>query len=216
MIIYIYIIKCPYTNEIKYVGKTNNPNRRSKNHCNQIKKNRTPINIWENKIITEGKRPIFEILEECDQEIWAEREMFWIKEFKDNGFLLLNSTKGGDAINVPITKNHNSVKLKGRKFEDYYSIEKSNDIKKKISKSSSGINNPNYGSQFICEEYINKQIESNSKIHIELVDIGTNDIYLFRNSKEASIFLNCSQSTIREAKRMGYKVKKQYLVRNKI
>lgn len=212
--VFIYKIVCPITNDIKYVGKTLRLERRRQEHnMRKNKSNPSLIEKWENDLLSNNLKPIFEVIEKCSEKDWEKREMYWIRKFKEDGHILLNMTNGGDSVNRPITENHNSVKLKGKKLEDYYSIEKSNEIRSKISKNSSGENNPNFGGKLITKEYLEKQIISNSKKHIKLIDTyDNNKEYIFINSKEAAKFANCSDSSVRSIKNKKWKLKRRYIV----
>jgi group I intron endonuclease len=213
--VYIYKLICPTTNEIKYVGKTLRlEKRRSEHNMFKSKKSLSKVEKWENELISNGYKPIFEVIEICSEHEWEQREIFWIKYFKDNNITLLNMTVGGDGVNQPITKNHNSNFLKGNKLEDYYSIEKSLDIRNKISQKSRGINNPNYGGKLLTKEYLDKQSISNSKIPLKVIDTITKEEFIFKNSKDAAEYLNCSRSSIRENKKSGYLIRKRFKIEN--
>lgn len=45
------------------------------------------------EVLVEDKKPIIELLEECDYSVWQEREKYWISQFPN----LINLTKGGDG-----------------------------------------------------------------------------------------------------------------------
>ena len=217
MEVYIYELICPITYKIRYIGKTKKPrvDRREYEHTLFKKDATSPIDLWENDLRYKGLKPIIEIIDECDESVWGETETWWIKKFKEAGIDLLNVTPGGDAINVPITENHNSKFLNGNHLEDYYTIEQAKEIREKISKSSSGENNPNYGGKLLTDEYIKKQIISNSKVKIKLIDtFDNNREYVFINSKEAGKFAGRSESSVRMAKSSKYKLKHRYIVQN--
>lgn len=91
---YIYRLIDPRTNETRYVGKTNNPERRYKEHCKND--NKYPIHTWINKLKLLELQPIMEVIEECDDAIWNEREIFWVDYYRRiSGRLLLNCNDGG-------------------------------------------------------------------------------------------------------------------------
>lgn len=119
----IYVLKHPETLEVRYVGKTvRSLSRRLGNHIANAKGNKhnKHLSNWILKIIAEGKRPIIELLEECEHSVWQEREKYWISQFNN----LINLTIGGDGCEGFIHKQETIEKLrevnKGRKHtEDF-------------------------------------------------------------------------------------------------
>ena len=92
----IYVLKHPYTLEIRYVGKTvRSLSKRLGNHIANAKGNKhnRHLSNWILSILKENKRPIIELIEECEYSVWQEREKFWISQY-DN---LINLTNGGDG-----------------------------------------------------------------------------------------------------------------------
>ena len=91
--VYIYGLKCPETNIIRYVGKSKNPDKRIIRHIWNATKNPENIHLarWINKLIASGSKPILEILEECDLLDWKEKEKYWINKL----FNLCNRDEGG-------------------------------------------------------------------------------------------------------------------------
>lgn len=92
----IYVLKHPVTLEIRYVGKTvRSLSRRLGNHIANAKGNRhnRHLSNWILSILKSGKRPIIELIEECDYNVWKEREKYWISQFPN----LINLTIGGDG-----------------------------------------------------------------------------------------------------------------------
>jgi hypothetical protein len=212
----IYKLLCPISLDIRYIGKTVNIVRRRLDHCRYKDPNKyflSKIDIWGNELVTNGLKPIFEIITTCTESEWRNLEMFWIKKYRDEGLNLLNTTNGGDAINVPITDKHISRRLKGGKMSDYYSPEEVMRMSKIKSENSKGSKNPNFGGKLQTEEYMMKQSVSNSKKPIKVIDtLDENKEYIFINSKEAGKFFGVKGSRIRMAKAGKYKVKKRYII----
>lgn len=92
----IYSLSHPDTNEVRYIGKTVKPvSQRLSNHIYNAKVTRhnKHLSNWILKILLEGKRPKIECLEVCDEEVWQEREKYWISQYSN----LINLTIGGDG-----------------------------------------------------------------------------------------------------------------------
>ena len=95
--VYIYGLKDPRDFQIKYIGKTIDINRRYKEHIQTHRNRKSKKNSWVISLIKNGMQPIFEILEECEETNWVEREVYWIQYYKDLGFDLKNMTLGGES-----------------------------------------------------------------------------------------------------------------------
>jgi len=76
---------------VRYVGKADDPVHRLRRHIQQRNNTNTHKNSWIKKVLLQGKKIDYKILEEVDSEIWQERERYWISQF-DN---LVNTSKGG-------------------------------------------------------------------------------------------------------------------------
>jgi hypothetical protein len=65
---YIYILRCPQTNEIRYVGCTEHPKIRERNHCRHAVSNpNTRVLMWVKSLREQGMRPVFEIIESSER-----------------------------------------------------------------------------------------------------------------------------------------------------
>jgi hypothetical protein len=127
----IYKLKDPDTLETRYIGKTLQPLKyRLAGHISRSKKYRTAyINCWVYKLLQEGKKPIIELIEECDN--WEEREQYWINFYPN----LCNHQQGGGHGNsgTSLSEEHKlniSNALKGKP--------RSENTKRKISESHKG------------------------------------------------------------------------------
>ena len=80
----IYVLKCPLSNKIRYVGKSNNYKTRYKQHCKDFG-TETYKKLWIKKLKNKGFVPILEILETSTNDIEAR-----IKE-NDNTITHLNT-----------------------------------------------------------------------------------------------------------------------------
>lgn len=95
---YIYVLRCPLSNKVRYVGKTNNPKERYKNHLNRLHNKGTHKANWIVHLRNKGLRPIFEIIEEVDIKNWKSKEKYYISHYIDEGCDLVNHTEGGDGL----------------------------------------------------------------------------------------------------------------------
>lgn len=98
-VVYIYGLCDPRDNKLKYIGKTNNPERRYIEHLSTArhKKKRTYRDNWILKILLLGFKPKLEVLEECNESDWEESERFWISEAIEAGLKLTNLCDGGQG-----------------------------------------------------------------------------------------------------------------------
>jgi hypothetical protein len=99
MIQYIYVLKDPISNEIRYVGKSNNPEKRLKRHLSRygLIESWTPKNKWILYLKNNNLEPIMEVIDSTTGDI-NELEIKWIKHYRDLGLNLTNSTDGGDGF----------------------------------------------------------------------------------------------------------------------
>lgn len=112
MIIYIYLLRDPITNEIRYIGKTKDLKQRLINHINnaKLKKFNRHIYNWILTLLNQNLKPLIELVEECNLDNWSEREKYWIKYYKELGNNLCNHSIGGEG-----TKNGCQLQYRGEK-----------------------------------------------------------------------------------------------------
>lgn len=79
---YIYALIDPITEQVRYVGKTNNISDRMKRHLGNLNvdPNKHKVN-WIKKLLRQGFKPILVVLEECGDD-WPDREKCWIKHYR--------------------------------------------------------------------------------------------------------------------------------------
>jgi hypothetical protein len=90
--VYIYGLHTNIDETIRYVGKTNNLEKRLKSHYSQRNVSKTHKNNWIKKVINDDNEIIISIIEIVDVLDWQKREIFWINKYKEN---LTNTSKGG-------------------------------------------------------------------------------------------------------------------------
>lgn len=154
----IYVLKHPDTLEIRYVGKTvRSLSRRLGNHIANAKGNKhnKHLSNWIMSILKEGKRPIIELIEECDNSVWEEREKYWISQYNN----LINLTKGGDGCIGFIHNSETINKLRlinlGRKHTE--------EFKKAMSKRLKGISHSKEHSAKIAKANTGKKASEETK-----------------------------------------------------
>ncbi len=91
----IYALRDPRSDEVRYIGKTDDPHRRWRRH--KTEQGQTPRHKWLQTLQELGLEPILEIIEELPASKWAERERFWIAKYLDQGCNLVNLTAGGNG-----------------------------------------------------------------------------------------------------------------------
>lgn len=155
MKIFIYALKNPDTNEIRYVGKTKNLlKKRLYEHC--TKRNllsKTHKNFWIKSLLELNKKPVIELLEICSSNNWKEREIFWITQFNN----LTNTTLGGEGA-LGFRQHPDSIRKSIESRRKNNTLKRSESCKKRISES-----NKIYFSKKSKEE-ITKKIEHMVKI----------------------------------------------------
>jgi hypothetical protein len=94
---YIYGLKEPDTQLIRYIGKSIRPQQRLRNHIND--KSKCHRTNWIRSLKQRGLEPELIIIEEIHGEWpWQESEKFWIAFARKHGWPLVNSTDGGDGV----------------------------------------------------------------------------------------------------------------------
>jgi len=87
---FIYILICPVDGNVKYVGKSNNPEKRLKDHmldfrCMDLEKAKWIIDLKRKKL-----KPKLEIIEQVDSFHWKEKESYWCDHYRNLGYTLFN------------------------------------------------------------------------------------------------------------------------------
>jgi hypothetical protein len=94
----IYALKDPRTGEIRYVGKTSNPDKRLAKHVWEAQSGmRNHRANWIKDLLMCNQSPEMEILDEVPEDFWQQWEIAWIEFFREQGFDLVNSTRGGEG-----------------------------------------------------------------------------------------------------------------------
>ena len=91
----IYALIDPRTNEIRYVGKTDDLKTRIRRH--NTEKGKDHRYYWIHQLHQCGLKPEVIILEVVTKENWQERERYWISFYRDQGARLVNIADGGNG-----------------------------------------------------------------------------------------------------------------------
>lgn len=118
---YIYGLFDPITDEVRYIGKSNNPIQRLLSHIKDSEVKTYPhVLAWIRGLMRKGEKPILKILECVSTDEWKVAEKEWIANSKESGCNLTNMVPGGlggavtgRKLSVD-TRNKMSAKLKGR------------------------------------------------------------------------------------------------------
>ncbi len=88
---FIYILICPLDGLVKYVGKSNNPEKRLKDHCLDFRCMDLNKAMWIRELRAQNMKPFLRVIDEVDYDHWKEREEYWCNYFKSYGYVLFNT-----------------------------------------------------------------------------------------------------------------------------
>lgn len=96
---YIYALVDPRKpGEYRYVGWTLNMRKRLNTHIAQaIRDNHPHRSAWIRSLLAESVRPGIIELDQCPEELWPDREIYWIAKSRADGHSLTNHTDGGEG-----------------------------------------------------------------------------------------------------------------------
>lgn len=96
---YIYLLIDPRNNAVRYVGITERPTLRLKQHIARRFIDNCHKNVWINSLILEGVTPKMELISgKLSQQEAMFGEIILIKNLRKNGVDLTNTTFGGDLV----------------------------------------------------------------------------------------------------------------------
>lgn len=96
--IFIYTLNCPITEQPRYLGKTDFPDRRLRVHLSAASTEQTHKGKWLRSLFKRGLKPVMEILDvvpDNEADFW-ERE--YIQMYREAKSRLTNETDGGDGF----------------------------------------------------------------------------------------------------------------------
>lgn len=121
--VWIYCLKDPRDNSVKYVGKSINPEKRLKEHIDKCNIEHTKKGNWLKKLNKLNLKPILEILKETDETEYKTWEEYYIKYYKDLGVKLTNyDDKGIGCCKIKSKSLMNKIKKKISKKVHQYDL----------------------------------------------------------------------------------------------
>jgi hypothetical protein len=92
----IYGLYDPDTNELRYIGKANNAEKRLKSHLSDARRNnKRPVCLWIQELTALGKLPVIRVIETVQLSEWKIAERRLIAHYRTTSNLL-NLAPGGD------------------------------------------------------------------------------------------------------------------------
>jgi len=97
--VYIYALVDPRNDEIRYIGKSIDIERRYASHLGDKTSNTGKV-AWIGRLAEAGMVPDIKILETANEINWATRESWWIKHGLDKNWRLFNISMGGEGGSI--------------------------------------------------------------------------------------------------------------------
>lgn len=207
----VYIYALSYNNDIRYIGRTFNINKRFKEHIREsfFIKNKRKYNSHKSNWIRKVKDINIEIIDICNEDNYSFWEQHYISLYKSWGFNLLNKTIGGEGLSGYKYTDEDRLKRSIRMLGDknhFYGKKHTSETRKIISNiDRCGDKNSMYGKK---HKEISKTIMSNKKIGIYdgvknprarvlfQYDLDNNLIRCWDYIKECADFYNIHRSNI--------------------
>jgi hypothetical protein len=135
--IYIYGLVDPTNNELRYVGKSINPNSRYRKHLQDSKKKISYKDKWIDSLLNKKIKPELLIIDVVSNDNWGFWEIHYISYFKSIGCRLSNLTNGGE--NPPNHKGRKRTPQEIKKISDSQKgMKRTDESKKKMSDAKKG------------------------------------------------------------------------------
>ncbi len=91
MTTFIYILICPFDGTVKYVGKSNDPIKRLKDHLLDFRCMDLHKAMWIRELRAKKLKPEMVVIDEVSLFDWKFWEQWWCMYYKSLGFKLFNS-----------------------------------------------------------------------------------------------------------------------------
>jgi hypothetical protein len=161
----IYTLIDSRDNTIRYIGKTiQSLNNRLSSHCSLSDNDLTHRANWIRELKTLKLKPIIELIEEVDENIWEEREIYWI-EYYSKLYKLTNTDKGGKGSHKvkSDTRIKKSITSKQMWDNPEYREKMKHKLKNAQSKENRKIQSEKMKEKWADDEYIKKMKEVSKK-----------------------------------------------------
>ncbi len=189
---YIYTISDD-KGKIRYIGKSNNIRNRLYKHL--IEKNNLHKYNWLQSIIKRGNYPIIEVIDVVPVDEWSYWEMFWIDQFKQWGFKLVNLTIGGEGSEGYKHSDESKQRMRaaklGKKLPEEHRREISNSIKLKSE------SDPNYNKCYDRSIDISRDLLYQKYI---IENLSLNKIAALLNVSKKTVFSRLKENNITKGK----------------
>jgi len=93
---FIYALCEPDTGEVRYIGKSDSPRKRFRDHL--LDDTQTHKTHWIQSILSRGLKPKLKIIDEVNAQEWPAIEAAYIQFFEESGARLVNSSPGGEHV----------------------------------------------------------------------------------------------------------------------
>lgn len=98
---FIYALCEPGTRTVRYIGKTDKPKARIRQHClERSSKRKTHLGCWLRSLRSCGKKPEMVVLREVPYDQWELAEERYIRLARGCGMRLVNETDGGNGVTM--------------------------------------------------------------------------------------------------------------------
>jgi len=113
---FIYALCEPNSRTVRYLGKSNSPQRRLKQHMSVSSKCASLLGAWLRELISRNEVPNLVVLSEISIELWKKEEKLFIRAGRVLCMNLVNSTDGGEGVTMtPQTRAKIAAAHLGRK-----------------------------------------------------------------------------------------------------
>ena len=116
---FIYTLTDPFTNEIRYVGKSNDPKKRLYDHIRCCHLTNTHKNNWVKSILEKSGKPLLNIIDKVPKNNWQLWETYWISKLKEEGHNLTNISDGGNGMSEHRYNTKEKMKIRHKEFPNY-------------------------------------------------------------------------------------------------